>query len=423
MRFSLPIIFALVTVAGGCRVTMERQALERELREQEDRIYYLEDQLAQYETMLEASREQNAELIRSDGDVFAPSEIYTPAPIRSPSGSSAPRSPAGSSRDGSSSSAPSSRDSSPRPLPAGERPQLDAVDPPETIVVPPVDVQPPRGIEDPSARRIPPYAPPVIRPPDPRVPEAEAEPSASPGAVPQEHHRYAPPPHPHAPSYELPPELRSPDVRASRDAVKQTSGYRYREGDAKNPFGIRTVAQITEGPPEPVRVPSTLRVVNMTLDRRLTGGLNIDGRRGDEGVAAVVELRNDKNEIVNVPAAITVVVVDPSLPAERSRVARWDLKPNQTMNAFRKSLLGQGAHFQLAWAGSPPQSKKLQMHVRAITADGRVFRAERPIHVDLLPGVVERLAAPLALPVGSPEDCPPCDEFDAFSEDMFCPTP
>ncbi|MBX3413025.1 MAG: hypothetical protein KF708_10085 [Pirellulales bacterium] len=124
-------------------------------------------------------------------------------------------------------------------------------------------------------------------------------------------------------------------------------------------------------------------ITGITLNRMLTGGYDLDDRFGDEGVMVVIEPRNAAGRIVNVPAQVSIVLLDPSQPPPTARVARWDFTADEAANHFRRSRLARGMHFQLPWPDRPPAQQDLELHVRAITTDGHELRAQRAVTIDI----------------------------------------
>jgi hypothetical protein len=55
------------------------------------------------------------------------------------------------------------------------------------------------------------------------------------------------------------------------------------------------------------------RVAAITLHEQLTGGCNLDGRAGDEGIVVQIEPRDSRGQLVLAEAPVAVVVLDPSL--------------------------------------------------------------------------------------------------------------
>ena len=86
----------------------------------------------------------------------------------------------------------------------------------------------------------------------------------------------------------------------------------------------------------------------------------------------VVEPRDFGGNIVNVPGDISVALLDPALPGEQARLARWDFPAAQTQGMIRGGPQ-QGIHLRLPW-NSAPVHDRLKVFVRYTTRDGRNFR-------------------------------------------------
>lgn len=127
------------------------------------------------------------------------------------------------------------------------------------------------------------------------------------------------------------------------------------------------------------------RVAAIALNRTMTGGIGGEGGPGDQGILAVVEPRDRSGRIVDAPAEMSVVVIDPSLEGNAARVARWDFSAAETAGMFRRAGSGQAIHLATAWPAEPPKHGKLHLFVRYVTADGRKLQTDMPIEV-ALPG-------------------------------------
>jgi hypothetical protein len=123
-------------------------------------------------------------------------------------------------------------------------------------------------------------------------------------------------------------------------------------------------------------------VVQITLNRKLTGGHNVDGHPGDEGVMVVVEPLNVAGDLIEVPGKVSIVVLDPAVEGEAARVARWDFDAKEAAEHLKRTPLGDGLHFDLRWPHSPPVHRVLNLYVRYTTADGRRLQVEKQIEVD-----------------------------------------
>jgi hypothetical protein len=119
----------------------------------------------------------------------------------------------------------------------------------------------------------------------------------------------------------------------------------------------------------------------LVINQRLTGGLDRDGRGGDEGLMVVVEPRDAGGHLVRAKGAVAMALLDPAESGESSRVARWDFSAQDVQHHYVGSVLGRGLQFQLPWPGEPPKNSELRLYVRFITEDGQKLNAELPIDV------------------------------------------
>ncbi|HVX11700.1 MAG TPA: hypothetical protein VHC22_11010 [Pirellulales bacterium] len=132
--------------------------------------------------------------------------------------------------------------------------------------------------------------------------------------------------------------------------------------------------------------PIDLVVTQITLNRKLTGGHNVDGRPGDEGVMVVVEPLNAAGDLIEVPGEVSIVVLDPTLEGDAARVARWDFNSLEAADHIKRTPMGDGLHFDLRWPHSPPTHRVLNLYVRYTTSDGRRLQVEKQIEIDPLGG-------------------------------------
>jgi hypothetical protein len=123
-------------------------------------------------------------------------------------------------------------------------------------------------------------------------------------------------------------------------------------------------------------------ITQITLNRKLTGGHNVDGHPGDEGVMVVVEPLNAAGDLVEVPGPVAIVVLDPAIDGDAARIARWDFTSQEAASHIKRTPLGDGLHFDLRWPHSPPVHRVLNLYVRYTTADGRRLQVEKQIEVD-----------------------------------------
>jgi len=138
-------------------------------------------------------------------------------------------------------------------------------------------------------------------------------------------------------------------------------------------------AEPTAPEPIPPAKPADTKVTHLFLNPVLTGGSDLDGQPGDDGLAVVIEPRNAANEYVPLPAAVSIVVLDPSKAGEEARVARWNFGLSETQQKLAARTAARGILFQMPWPAATPKGDKLHLFVRYETPDGRRLQTDREI--------------------------------------------
>lgn len=124
-------------------------------------------------------------------------------------------------------------------------------------------------------------------------------------------------------------------------------------------------------------------VERIVLNLALSGGLNADGKPGDEGLSLLIEPQDAQGRSVERAAPITVVVLDRQVSGDAARVARWDFSAEQVAKKFRHTSVGSGVYLELPWPVAPPAHSELHAFVRYVPADGRLLEAEMPLTIEL----------------------------------------
>ncbi len=137
------------------------------------------------------------------------------------------------------------------------------------------------------------------------------------------------------------------------------------------------------GPAAALPQADNTEVAGITLHDRLTGGLNADGRVGHEGIFTVIEPRDADGRLIAAAAPVSVVVLDPALPGEAARIARWDYTSDEIVAMYRKTPLSEGIHLEMVWPGVLPTHRRLHLFVRYTTDDGRKLEADRNIEIEV----------------------------------------
>lgn len=359
----LAALLAAIVALTGCRTDPRIALLERELREQEDEIYRLEAELEDYDkafaqadsqraALEEAlcARQEEAEEEAEPARDVAPPDRQPPAdrPARSaaPLRENLPEPgpelslPTGKPSDGAIPS-PRPRTSFPPPLPPS------AQSTPET--------------KKPSSQKTPfDIDPGALRPPEVEMPaEGQSEPP---------------------PIIQTPQRTREPRLE-----------------EVPTPLPLEKVSQshatlLPAGSPRKV---SSSKVTEVVLDRAGCGGFDTDNLPGDEGIAVLVQPRDASGVPVEAPAAVSITVIDPTIPGEAATIGRWDFTEAELTRSFRNSSDLTGHPLEMLWPGGSPRHGDLQVLVEYNTEDGRTLQAEGWITV-ALPGQQSTRWVPVA---------------------------
>ena len=125
-------------------------------------------------------------------------------------------------------------------------------------------------------------------------------------------------------------------------------------------------------------------VRQITFNQSLTGGYVAEENPNEQGLQVVIEPRDKQGRLLAAPADVQVAVLDPKLPGQEARVARWNLTAAETAGQLRGGA-DSGIHLTLPWRNNRPKHAKLHLFVRYLTGDGRKVEADQPIEV-VLPG-------------------------------------
>jgi len=208
------------------------------------------------------------------------------------------------------------------------------------------------------------------------------------------------------------PDISPPDISPGMEVKPGVIPERLRIPDGSGPerqiappglpsSGGRSQWILPDGrPPLAVARMDNRSVAQITLHPALTGGIGTGGRLGDEGLLVVVEPRDFAGNIISAPGDISVALLDPALPGEQARLARWDFNAADTQGMIRTGSQ-QGIHLKLPWTSSPAHDR-LKVFVRYTTRDGRKLQAERLVGVALEgPPPLRRATLPEVAPAES----------------------
>ena len=129
----------------------------------------------------------------------------------------------------------------------------------------------------------------------------------------------------------------------------------------------------------PEQLQSLFRVKGIQVNKLLTGGLDRDGRPGDDMLNVVLVPQDEHGEAVKLPGSIELEVIDLSAPANSRQVGVWRFSSEEVAGQWQSGL-SSGFQFRIPWHGRTA-SQDLLLHARFATADGRQFDTSTDIRI------------------------------------------
>lgn len=124
-------------------------------------------------------------------------------------------------------------------------------------------------------------------------------------------------------------------------------------------------------------------VAGINIDRIASGGQDLDGIPGHEGLVLLIQPESIDGEVVQTSGRLSIEVTDPKLRRPRNSIASWQFSPHEVQNFFVKEQLSeQGILLHLPWDRNAPENRKLLVHVEFTTNDDRVFEATREFEIE-----------------------------------------
>jgi hypothetical protein len=188
------------------------------------------------------------------------------------------------------------------------------------------------------------------------------------------------------------------EARAELETARLTGGAYQRPGECGGP-----VAGPGPSPAAEARGPAApLAVKDIRLGAG-TGGLDVDGRPGDELLQVVVVPADEDGSAVKVPGRLTVAAFEISPEGMKTPIGLWNVPPETLRKHWKSGLITTGYFLILQW-DKPPTTTRIRVVVRLTTSDGRSFETDKDVAVTPLPGNaprpggIEELPPPAIIP-------------------------
>jgi len=116
-----------------------------------------------------------------------------------------------------------------------------------------------------------------------------------------------------------------------------------------------------------------------------TGGVDEDGKPGDESLVVAIIPRDDDGTAVKVPGQAVIAVYEVSPQGLKSQIGQWNVTADQLRRAWKSGLLSSGYFVPLQW-DKLPGTDRLRIVARFTSNDGQTFEADKDVTVRILPG-------------------------------------
>jgi hypothetical protein len=143
---------------------------------------------------------------------------------------------------------------------------------------------------------------------------------------------------------------------------------------------LRTQLAETNRPaPLPEETGRLARVSGVKINKLFSGGLDRDGRPGDEQVAILLTPHEDDGTGVKLPGHVELELIDLARPDGSRTVGEWRFDGSQTREHWHSGL-AEGFLFRVPVAETPPNGE-LMVQARMVTPDGREFTTTQAVRV------------------------------------------
>jgi hypothetical protein len=205
-------------------------------------------------------------------------------------------------------------------------------------------------------------------------------------------------------------EQRLAEVQSQLTAQERALAEARREADSLR----KQLAQADGGGLLPEQTDQLVRVSGIKINSLLTAGVDRDEVAGDDALFVQFAPHDADGEIVKLPGAIDIAVLDPSLPDGERTVAQWSFAAEDCRAHWTRGFVGTGYQFTLPWPHEPPRNSELVVHVRLKPVDGREFTAAHVIRVT--PPVVTAGSQQTVLKAGGRTEREPLAESTNWTE-------
>lgn len=138
---------------------------------------------------------------------------------------------------------------------------------------------------------------------------------------------------------------------------------------------------------------ASFRATAIEFSSLMTGGINLDGQPGDDGLAVVLVPEGPDGELVRLSGAVEIEAFDVSHPEGAERIGHWKFDAGESQQYWHNGVIQSGYQFELPWQAAP-QTDKLLLHGRIVAIDGRQFDTTCTVRIEPPPASLASQRAP-----------------------------
>ncbi len=121
-------------------------------------------------------------------------------------------------------------------------------------------------------------------------------------------------------------------------------------------------------------------ITEILVNRDASGGQDVDGKRGDEGLNLLVQPKTANGSVYLEAGELFVDLIDPTI---NQTIGHWQFMPAETELFFASDRKeGKGILLHLPWEQNLPSARTLVASVSFITSDGRRLNTSSRLQVD-----------------------------------------
>ncbi len=124
---------------------------------------------------------------------------------------------------------------------------------------------------------------------------------------------------------------------------------------------------------------------------RYTGGLNLDGEEGDEGIKVYIEPIDQHGSVIKAAAKVKVQLYDLAKPQAENLIGEYEWDVDKVAKQWSSGLLTYHYSFVCIWKADPPAHKDITVRVEFTDyLTGKSFGAQKLCRVKLPPPTPEK---------------------------------